>query len=109
MIDSNLALKIPLYTKNFSDALEYAAWTTNQSPTQTDKGYKIPYQVYHGEVPSMHHAYIFGGKGVYLVPSAYRNTLDNHVRDCIKLFSLLLTARAVRDLMKFEVWIWMSF
>lgn len=72
----------PLHQHFWSDALEYAVWTTNRSPTRTNIGFKTPYELYYGHLPSMRHAHIFGAKGVYLVPSDTRAKLDNHTRDC---------------------------
>lgn len=72
----------PLHQEFWSDALEYAVWTTNRSPTRTNDGFKTPYEVYYGELPSMRHAHVFGEKGVYLIPSASREKLRNHTRDC---------------------------
>lgn len=71
-----------LHSRFWSDALEYAVWTTNRSPTRTNEGFKTPFEVYHGKLPSMRHAHIFGAKGVYLIPSANREKLDNNSRDC---------------------------
>lgn len=71
-----------LHQEFWSHALEYAVWTTNRSPTRTNEGFKTPYEVYHGDLPSMHHAHIFGAKGQYFVPSENRDKLDNHTRDC---------------------------
>lgn len=36
----------------------------------------------------MRHAHVFGAKGVYLVPTADRQKLDDHTRDCIFLGAL---------------------
>lgn len=74
-----------LHKEFWSHALEYYVWTTNRSPTRTNEGLKTPYEVYHGELPSMHHAHVFGAKGVYLIPSANRDKLDNHTRECFFL------------------------
>lgn len=71
-----------LHQEFWSHAPEYTVWTTNWSPTRTNEGFKTPYEVYHGELPSMHHAHIFGAKGQYLLPSADRDKLDNHTCDC---------------------------
>lgn len=71
-----------LHREFWSHALEYAVWTTNRSPTRTNDGFKTPYKVYHRELPSMHHAHVFGAKGAYRLPSADRDKLDNHTRDC---------------------------
>lgn len=71
-----------LHQSYWSDALSYAVWTTNRSPTRTNLGFKTPYEVYKGSLPSMSHAQIFGAKGCYLVPSANRKKLDNHTRRC---------------------------
>lgn len=66
----------------WSDALSYAVWTTNRSPTRTNHGHKTPIEVYTGREPSMRHAHVFGAKGVYLIPAANRDKLDNHSREC---------------------------
>lgn len=74
-----------LHQEYWSDALDYAVWTTNRSPTRTNDGFKTPYEIYEGRLPSMRHAHIFGAEGVYLVPSANRQKLDNHSRSCLFL------------------------
>lgn len=69
----------------WSDALSYAVWTTNRSPTRTKAGQKTPFKVYTGRLPSMRHAHVFGARGVYLALSVDRKKLDSHSRDCIFL------------------------
>lgn len=71
-----------LHRHFWSDALEYAVWTTNRSPTRTNVGFMTPYEVYHGKLPSMRHAHVFGSKGVYLIPSANCDKLDSNTHDC---------------------------
>lgn len=74
-----------LHRRYWSDALSYAVWTTNRSPTRTNHGYKTPIEVYTGTPPSMRHAHVFGAKGVYMIPSANRDKLDNRSQECIFL------------------------
>lgn len=74
-----------LHREFWSDALDYAVWTTNRSPTRTNQGFKTPCEIYEGRPPSMRHAHIFGTKGIYLVPSANRKKLDDHTRPCFFL------------------------
>lgn len=72
----------PFHWQFWSDALEYAVWTTNQSPTRTNIGFKTPIEVYTGQPPSMRHAQVFGTLGHYLVPTADRRKLDSNTRAC---------------------------
>lgn len=74
-----------LHQEFLSDALDYAVWTTNRSPTRTNQGFKTPFEVYEGRPPFMHHAHVFGAKGIYLVPSANRKKLADHTRPCLFL------------------------
>lgn len=67
-----------LHREYWSHALDYAVWTTNRSPTQTNEGFKTPYDIYEGRLSSMRHAHIFGAEGVYLVPAADRKKMDDH-------------------------------
>lgn len=69
----------------WSDALDYAVWKTNRSPTRTNDGFRTPCEVYEGQLPSMRHAHIFGARGQYLIPSANRQKLDDHTRACVFL------------------------
>lgn len=71
-----------LHQRHWSDALSYALWTINRSPTRTNQGHKTPVEVYSGRPPLMQHAHVFGAKGVYLLPAAKCGKLDNHSRDC---------------------------
>lgn len=77
-----------LHQEFWSNTLEYAVWATNRSRARTNKGFKTPYEVYKEKLPLMHHAHIFGAKGIYLLPSADRNKLDDHSRDCFFLAPL---------------------
>lgn len=74
-----------LSKRYWSDALDYAVWTTNRSPTQTNDGFKTPCELYEEALPSMRHAHVFGTKGVYLVPSADRRKLDDNTQECVFL------------------------
>lgn len=76
-----------LHHKYWSDALNYAVWTTNER-------FKTPYEVYEGKLLSMRHAHIFGAKRVYLVPFADRKKMDNHPSECYFLGVLPLGDRA---------------
>lgn len=77
------SLKISPFQQEFwSDALDYAVWTNNRSPTRTNEGHKTPYGVYKRRISSLRHAHIFGSKGSCLIPSADRKKLDNHTCDC---------------------------
>lgn len=71
-----------LHREFWSEALDYAVWTTNRSPTRTNDGFKTPIEIYEGKLPSLRHAHIFGLKGVYLRPSANREKLDDHTHEC---------------------------
>lgn len=71
-----------LHCEFWSDALDYAVWTTNRSPTKPNEGFKTPFELYENKVPSMRHSHIFGSKGVYLVPSSDRRKMDNHSCEC---------------------------
>lgn len=72
----------PYHREFWTEALSYAVWTTNRSPTRTNDGFCTPYELYYGRLPSLKKARTSGAPGNYLIPSADRSKLGDNSRQC---------------------------
>ncbi|CAL1698121.1 unnamed protein product [Somion occarium] len=67
----------------WGDAIQYAAYIINRTPTRSLPNNRTPHEVHTGNIPSVAHLRIFGCKAYAHVPTEKRRKLDSKSFECM--------------------------